>query len=28
VGDYRAPANEPSGGPLPMLAADHEPTAR
>jgi MFS family permease len=29
VGDYRAPtATEPSGGPLPMLAADHEPTAR
>jgi hypothetical protein len=31
VGDYRAPAegtDEPSGGPLPMLAADHEPTAR
>ena len=32
VGDYRAPAvagpAEPAGGPLPMLAADHEPTAR
>jgi MFS family permease len=28
VGDYRAPAAEPSGGPLPMLAGDHEPTAR
>lgn len=33
VRDYRAPAAgagaaEPSGGPLPMLAADREPTAR
>jgi len=31
VGDYRAPPvgpAEPSGGPLPMLAADREPTAR